>query len=75
MPPREAAERVTFATWAIVTGKSPGGIFNELPAVDDDTAAKIAERLSERAEGHITGEDVRAARTVEQLASTVREFL
>ncbi len=42
VPPREAAERVTFATWAIVTGKSPGGIFNELPAVDDETAGKIA---------------------------------
>ena len=75
VPPREAAERVTFATWAIVTGKSPGGIFNELPAVDDATAAKIAQRLSERAEGHITVEDVRAARTIEQLATTVREFL
>ncbi|MCI4674253.1 polyketide synthase Pks13 [Candidatus Mycolicibacterium alkanivorans] len=75
VPPREAAERVTFATWAIVTGKSPGGIFNELPAVDDDTAAKIAERLSERAEGNITVEDVRAATTIEQLATTVRQFL
>ena len=75
VPPREAAERITFATWAIVTGKSPGGIFNELPAVDDETAAKIAERLSERAEGTITVEDVRAAKTVEQLATTVREFL
>ncbi|MUM31282.1 acyltransferase domain-containing protein, partial [Mycobacterium sp. CBMA361] len=32
VPPRDAAERVTFATWAIVTGKSPGGIFNVLPA-------------------------------------------
>ena len=31
VPPRDAAERVTFATWAIVTGKSPGGIFNPLP--------------------------------------------
>ena len=51
VPPRDAAERVTFATWAIVTGKSPGGIFNELPAVDDATATKLSERLSERAEG------------------------
>ncbi|WP_167096700.1 polyketide synthase Pks13 [Mycobacterium sp. DL592] len=75
VPPREAAERVTFATWAIVTGKSPGGIFNELPAVDDDTAAKLAERLSERAEGTITVEDVRAARTIEELATTVRQYL
>ncbi len=75
VPPREAAERVTFATWAIVTGKSPGGIFNELPAVDDETAGKIAQRLSERAEGTITVEDVRAAKTIEELATTVREFL
>ena len=51
VPPREAAERVTFATWAIVTGKSPGGIFNELPGIDDDTAAKIAQRLTERCRG------------------------
>ena len=36
VPPRDAAERVTFATWAIVTGKSPGGIFNALPELDDD---------------------------------------
>ena len=75
VPPREAAERVTFATWAIVTGKSPGGIFNKLPAVDDETAGKIAQRLSERAEGTITVEDVRAAKTIEELATTVREFL
>ncbi len=75
VPPREAAERVTFATWAIVTGKSPGGIFNELPAVDDDTATRIAERLTERCEGTITVEDVRAATTIEQLATTVRDHL
>jgi len=75
VPPREAAERVTFATWAIVTGKSPGGIFNELPAVDEDTAAKIAARLSERCEGTITAEQVTAAGTIEKLATTVREHL
>ncbi|MFN8071575.1 MAG: polyketide synthase Pks13 [Mycobacterium sp.] len=75
VPPREAAERVTFATWAIVTGKSPGGIFNELPKVDDDTAAKIAARLTERCEGTITVDDVRAASTIEELATTVREHL
>ena len=60
VPPREAAERVTFATWAIVTGKSPGGIFNALPALDDETAEKMAQRLSERAEGTITAEDVKS---------------
>ncbi|BBY18984.1 polyketide synthase [Mycolicibacterium litorale] len=75
VPPRDAAERVTFATWAIVTGKSPGGIFNELPKVDAATAAKLAERLTERAEGTITAEDVTSATTIEELATTVREHL
>lgn len=75
VPPREAAERVTFATWAIVTGKSPGGIFNELPAIDDETAEKLAERLSERAEGPITAEQVKSAPTIEALATIVREYL
>ena len=75
IPPRDAAERVTFATWAIVTGKSPGGIFNALPNLDDDAAAKMARRLSERAEGPITAEDVKAAATIEELATTVREYL
>lgn len=75
VPPRDAAERVTFATWAIVTGKSPGGIFNQLPKLDDDAATKLAQRLSERAEGPITAEDVKAATTIEELATTVREHL
>ncbi|MEB3049513.1 polyketide synthase Pks13 [Mycolicibacter sp. MYC123] len=75
VPPRDAAERVTFATWAIVTGKSPGGIFNELPALDDVAVAKMAERLSERAEGIITVDDVKAAGTIEALASVVRDQL
>ena len=75
VPPREAAERVTFATWAIVTGKSPGGIFNPLPALDDETAEKMAQRLSERAEGTITAEDVKTAPTIEALATIVREHL
>jgi polyketide synthase 13 len=75
VPPRDAAERVTFATWAIVTGKSPGGIFNELPALDDATATKMAGRLSERAEGVISVDDVKSAKTIEELASTVRSEL
>ena len=44
-------------------------------AVDDATAAKIAERLSERAEGTITVDDVKAATTIEKLATVVREHL
>jgi polyketide synthase 13 len=75
VPPREAAERITFATWAIVTGKSPGGIFNELPPLDEATAEKMAERLSERVEGTITVEDVKGAKTIEGLATIVREHL
>ncbi|OBK52667.1 polyketide synthase Pks13 [Mycobacterium sp. 1081908.1] len=75
VPPRDAAERVTFATWAIVTGKSPGGIFNPLPKLDADTAAKMAQRLSERAEGPITAEDVLTSENIEALADKVREHL
>jgi polyketide synthase 13 len=75
VPPRDAAERVTFATWAIVTGKSPGGIFNELPALDDASAEKMAARLSERAEGVITVDDVLSAKTIEGLAAIVRDQL
>ncbi|CAN5383646.1 polyketide synthase Pks13 [soil metagenome] len=75
VPPRDAAERLTFATWAIVTGKSPGGIFNALPTLDAEAATKVAQRLSERAEGPISVDDVTAASTIEALATTVREFL
>lgn len=75
VPPRDAAERVTFATWAIVTGKSPGGIFNELPTIDAAAATKLADRLSERAEGTITVENVTSARTIEELATHVRNQL
>src|SRR5579875_1283021 len=75
VPPRDAAERVTFATWAIVTGKSPGGIFNPLPKLDEDSAAKMAQRLSERAEGAITTGDVQTSETIEALAEKVRQYL
>jgi polyketide synthase 13 len=75
VPPRDAAERVTFATWAIVTGKSPGGIFNSLRSLSDEEAQKMAQRLSERAEGTVTADDVKKAKTIEELATTVREFL
>src|SRR6185437_61044 len=75
VPPRDAAERVTFATWAIVTGKSPGGIFSPLPKLDDAAATKLAVRLSERADGTITADDVKSATTIEGLASVVRDQL
>jgi polyketide synthase 13 len=75
VPPRDAAERVAFATWAIVTGKSPGGIFNPLPSLSEEHAQKMAERLTERTEGTITADDVTKAQTIEELSTTVREFL
>ena len=75
IPPRDAAERVTFATWAVVTGKSPGGIFNTLPKLDEAKAAKMAQRLSERAEGPITAEDVLTSENIEALADKVRAYL
>jgi polyketide synthase 13 len=74
VPPRDAAERVVFATWAIVTGKSPGGIFNPLPKLDDESAAKMAQRLAERAEGPISAEDVLTSETIEALAEKVRVY-
>ena len=75
VPPREAAERVTFATWAIVTGKSPGGIFNALPALDDETAEKMAHGFRSAPRAPITAEDVKSAPTIEALATIVREHL
>jgi polyketide synthase 13 len=75
VPPRDASERVTFATWAIVTGKSPGGIFNTLPSLDDAAAEKMAKRLSERAEGPISVDDVKTSTTIEALADKVRGYL
>ena len=75
VPPRDASERVTFATWAVVTGKSAGGIFNALPDLDDATAQKMAQRLSDRADGPISVEDVRSSATIEALADKVRNYL
>src|SRR5699024_5244926 len=75
VPPRDAAERLTFGTWALVVGNSAKGIFNPLPALDDDTAAALAERLTERAGGDITVEQVRGAGTIEAMSALVREHL
>ncbi|WP_083880328.1 polyketide synthase Pks13 [Nocardia araoensis] len=72
VPPRDAAERLTFATWAVVTGKSAGGIFNTLPILDEDTAEKLAARLTERVKAEVTVDDVLDCETIEQLADIVR---
>lgn len=75
VPPRDAAERLTFASWAVVTGKSAKGIFNTLPTLDAAAAERLAARLTERAGGEITVDDVRKASTIEQLSETVRQYL
>ncbi|MFR9752755.1 polyketide synthase Pks13 [Nocardia sp. 004] len=72
VPPRDAAERLTFATWAVVTGQSAKGIFNTLPILDEDTAEKLAARLTERVGAEVSVDDVLDCETIEQLAEIVR---
>ncbi|MFC4376653.1 polyketide synthase Pks13 [Nocardia halotolerans] len=72
VPPRDAAERLTYATWAVVTGASPGGIFNTLPILEEDLAEKMAARLTERVGAEVTVDDVLDCETIEQLADIVR---
>lgn len=74
VPPRDAAERLTYATWALVTGKSPGGIFDTLPILDEDTAEKLAARLTERVKAEVTVDDVLDCESIEQLADVVRNL-
>lgn len=75
VPPRDAAERLTFGTWAVVIGRSAKGIFNPLAKLDDTQTTALAERLTERAGGEITVEAVREATTIEELANLVRVHL
>ncbi|WP_082392763.1 polyketide synthase Pks13 [Nocardia arizonensis] len=72
VPPRDAPERLTYATWAIVTGKSAGGIFNTLPILEEDVAEKLAARLTERIGAEVTADDVLDCETIEQLSDIVR---
>lgn len=74
VPPRDAAERLTYATWAIVTGKSAGGVFNTLPILEEEVAEKLAARLSERIKAEVTVDDVLDCETIEQLSDIVREL-
>lgn len=73
--PRDASERLAFATWAKITGKAAGGVTSELPKIDESTAQAIAERLSERSGATITAEDVLAAKTLEPLSDKIRQEL
>ncbi|MCX4096637.1 polyketide synthase Pks13 [Nocardia sp. alder85J] len=74
VPPRDAAERLTYATWATATGKSAGGIFNLLPEIGEELAGKLADRLSERVGAQVDPAEVRTVRTIEQLSDIVRRY-
>ena len=73
--PRDASERLVFATWAKVTGKAAQGVTSQLPSIDEEQARGIAERLSERSGAEVSTEDVLAAETLEPLSEKVRSSL
>ena len=52
---------MVFATWATFTGAAAGGVTSELPAISDEQAAQIAERLTARAGVEVTAEQVKDA--------------
>lgn len=71
--PRDASERMVFGTWASITGAAVPGVTSPLPEVSEETAEKIAARLSERSGATITAEQVREAESLEPLADLVRQ--
>ncbi|WAC57818.1 polyketide synthase Pks13 [Gordonia sp. SL306] len=75
VPPRDAAERLTFGVYAVVTKKSAGGVFNKLPVLTDDAAQQLTDRLNERTGGDIDVEDILDSETIEEMSNYVREFL
>ncbi|MEZ5212327.1 polyketide synthase Pks13 [Gordonia sp. (in: high G+C Gram-positive bacteria)] len=75
VPPRDAPERLTFGAYAVVTGKSAGGVFNKLPVLDEATAKKLTDRLNDRTGGNIDVEDILAAETIEEMSEYVRQHM
>lgn len=73
--PRDAAERLVFATWANITGAAVPGIQSPLPEITEAQAQAIAERLHERSEAEVSAEQILAAGTLEPLGNIVRESL
>jgi len=73
--PRDAAERLVFATWASLTGRAAAGVTSTLPEINSEDAGKIAERLSERSGMSIGAELVGKAENLEEIANVVREGL
>ncbi len=75
VPPRDAAERLTFGVYAVVTKKSAGGIFNKLSVLEEDVAQQLTDRLNERTGGDIDVEDILDSETIEEMSNYVREYL
>lgn len=73
--PRDASERLVFATWAKVTGKAAQGVTSQLPSIDEEQARGIAERLTERSGAEVSTDDVLAAETLKPLSEKVRSSL
>ena len=75
VPPRDAAERLTFGVYAVVTKQSAGGIFNKLPVLSEDVAQQLTDRLNERTGGDVDVEDILDSETIEEMSNYVREYL
>lgn len=73
--PRDASERLVFATWAKINGKAAAGVTTELPEISEDIAAHIADRLTERSGAEITSEQVASATNLAEIADVVRSSL
>ncbi|MDK4234555.1 polyketide synthase Pks13 [Corynebacterium propinquum] len=73
--PRDAAERLVFATWASLTGRAAAGVTSTLPEISGEVAGKIAERLNERSGTEVDAELVGKAENLEEIANVVREGL
>ncbi|TYR15242.1 polyketide synthase Pks13 [Corynebacterium urealyticum] len=73
--PRDASERLVFATWAKINGKAAAGVTSPLPKISAETAQQVAERLSERSGAEVTAEQVAEATDLAALADTVRASL
>uniref|UniRef100_UPI003D8B35C1 polyketide synthase Pks13 n=1 Tax=Gordonia sp. B7-2 TaxID=3420932 RepID=UPI003D8B35C1 len=75
VPPRDAAERLTFGVYAVVTKRSAGGIFNKLPVLEEEVAQELTDRLNERTGGDIDLEDILDSETIEEMSDYVRQYL
>ncbi|MDY6807799.1 MAG: polyketide synthase Pks13 [Actinomycetota bacterium] len=75
VPPRDAAERLTFGVYAVVTKSSAGGVFNKLPVLEEEVAQQLTDRLNERTGGDIDMEDILDSETIEEMSNYVREYL